>query len=146
MPLKKHEYYIGIDTGDHTGYAVWHRPSRQLLTVESTKIHRALQWVLDLKAREFDLFLRVEDARLRKWIKPYGDIRRELGRREGAGSIKRDANIWEDFLIDFGIPFELVAPKDNFTKMSYDYFTRMTSWAKPADGHAIDAAMLVYGL
>lgn len=144
--MRKYEYYIGIDTGVVTGYAEWHKPSRTLLRVESTMIHRAMERVKHLKDSGFDLFVRLEDARLRKWIPRMETDSRERGRREGAGSVKRDASVWEDYLTDLGIPFELVAPRYNKTKVTHDYFVRLTRWNKPTNEHGRDAATLVFGL
>ena len=144
--MRKYDYYIGIDTGVTTGYAEWHKPSRTLLRLEAMMIHRAMERVKHLKDTGIDLFVRLEDARLRKWIPQMESDSRERGRREGAGSVKRDASIWEDFLVDLGVPFELVAPKNNKTKVTHDYFVRLTRWTKPTNEHARDAAMLVFGL
>jgi len=137
---------IGIDTGVNTGYAVYSRPEKRLLEVASMKIHQALEKVLIMK-RWYgpQLLVRLEDARLRKWIPRQKTESAERGRREGAGSVKRDASIWEDFLTDQGIFFELVPPRNNRTKVTQAYFARITGWVAQANGHGRDAAMLVYG-
>ena len=85
-----------------------------------------------------------EDARQRKWF-PKMTAARDRARLQGAGSVKRDANIWEDALSDWGIPYEAKAPKNNITKMNAEYFARLTGWAHRCSEHARDAAMLVYG-
>ena len=68
-----------------------------------------------------------------------------MGRRQGAGSVKRDSQIWEDFLSDNGIRFEMRAPKNNTTKLSADVFKALTKWPKRTNSHERDAAMLVFG-
>lgn len=145
--MKPKEIQIGIDTGATTGFAVWNRKTRKLQSVTSLKIHRAMEAVLRYHEQNpYQVKVRIEDARLRKWIPLQGDVKKELGRREGAGSIKRDATIWEDFCTDHGIEFEMVAPKNNKTKWKADHFNRVTGWDKETNEHGRDAAMLVFGI
>lgn len=91
------------------------------------------------------VFIRVEDARLRKWIPYQKNEKAEAGRREGAGSVKRDAKIWEDFLTDIGADFEMVAPKNNKTKVTAAFFKKLTGYQGKTNEHERDAAMLVVG-
>jgi len=74
------------------------------------------------------------------------NVTRELGRREGAGYVKAHAAIWDDFLKDLGVDYEMVAPKNNKTKVSAPYFKSLTGYQKPTNEHGRDACMLVYGL
>jgi hypothetical protein len=131
---------IGIDSGTDTGFAVWDREKKVLIEVGTYKIHNAMTAVLDYFRSDPTILVRVEDARKRKWFGKSG--REQL---QGAGSIKRDAVIWEDFLTDHKIPFEMVPPKNNKTKMNADYFRRVTGWDKRTSNHARDAAMLCFG-
>src|SRR4051794_22670645 len=111
---KQYRYLIGIDTGTTTGIAVWDKAQKKLTGVEALKIHEAIVRVQILaQDNPGQVFVRVEDARKRQW---FGKSDRE--KLQGAGSIKRDAVIWEDFLKDLQISFELVAPKNNKTKVS----------------------------
>jgi len=127
---------IGIDTGVVTGLSIWNQSNKELTFVGSMMIHQALNTVLSNK-NQIKL-VRVEDARLRKFI---------TGGREklqGAGSIKRDAKIWEDFLTDHKIPFQMVAPKNNRTKLDQIAFTKITGWEWKTNEHARDSGMLVF--
>ena len=139
--------YIGIDTGVNTGIAVWDCDKQQFDSIETVKIHTALLAVKNIVLANpyTEVVVRFEDARQRRWIPDTHDIRREMGRRQGAGSVKRDCQIWEDFLSDNGIRFEARAPKNNATKMNADYFKALTKWPKRVSNHARDAAMLVFG-
>jgi len=92
-----------------------------------------------------ELFVRLEDARQRKWIPKQKDEKAERGRNRGAGSVMRDAQIWEEFLDKYRIPYELVAPKNNKTKLKADYFKKITGWSLGTNEHGRDAAMLVFG-
>lgn len=138
--MRKYEYYIGIDPGVTTGVALWEKSTRQLLQVQSMPIHDALEKVKNL-AHGLNALVRIEDARKRRW---FGNTGSEVWK--GAGSIMRDCKIWEDFLTDRHIDFELVAPRHNKTKVTHDYFVRLTKWTKPTNEHARDAALLVFGL
>ena len=97
------------------------------------------------KANPGEVRARVEDARQRKWIPNMGSFRNEIGRAKGAGSVERDCSIWEDFLADIGIPCEMVAPKNNVTKLRQEAFSNLTGWTQRTNEHERDAAMLVFG-
>lgn len=149
MLLKPSDYrfYIGIDSGKNTGFAIWDRQEKNLIRVETMFIHQAMFLVHSLTSwQEIDgvvdgkYFVRVEDARLRTWFPK--DVGKD--QLQGAGSIKRDATIWEDFLADYKIPYQMVAPKKNKTKMEESYFKQLTGWKKRTSQHARDAAMLVF--
>ena len=139
--------YVGIDTGTHTGYAVWDSTSKELKECTSLMIHQAMEKVRRLH-REYgsDLLVRIEDPRQRTWFGTERMSRDEERKRlQGVGSVKRDASIWEDYLSDAGIRFQMVAPKHNATKMSAEYFKAVTKWTARTNEHGRDAAMLVFG-
>lgn len=131
--------YIGIDTGVNTGVAVWCDESKELKTVFTTSILEAMQFVL--KHLETDFALIIEDARKRKW---YGN--NAEAKKQGAGSIKRDCQIWEEFVLLYGIQdkTQFVPPIENFTKLDKDTFKRLTGWQARTNEHSRDAAMLVF--
>ena len=138
--------WIGIDTGVHTGLAIWDGKGRRFLSIELLKIHRAMDVVEALaKAHPGAVRARVEDARQRKWIPNMGSIRNEIGRAKGAGSVERDCSIWEDFLTDINVPCEMVAPRNNVTKLRQEAFANLTGWSQRTNEHERDAAMLVFG-
>lgn len=140
--------WIGIDTGVHTGLAVWDAQAGVLTEVTCLPIHAALLRVRELADRfgmnGYGVAVVFEDARLRKW---YGRHTAEKDRAmlQGAGSVKRDSAIWEDALRDWGIPFVAKAPKDNITKLSAQAFAKITGWTLRTNEHGRDAAMLVFG-
>lgn len=133
---------IGIDPGVTTGISFWDTRMKALTSVRSASFLEALD-LIDLLLVTYDreqLLVRFEDARLRKWFGKSG--REQL---QGAGSIKRDCSLWEDYLTKEGIPFEKVAPKDNKTKLNAVAFKSITGWAKATNEHSRDSAMLCYG-
>ena len=137
--------YIGIDTGVNTGVAVWSCRSKRLLEVETMKIHEAMKLVRQYKTSADAGFYKgilvcVEDARLRKWFGKNSNAK-----LQGAGSIKRDAKIWEDYLIDMEIDFKLICPSKGMTKMKAEPFKKLTGWKGKTNSHSRDAALLVFG-
>ena len=64
---------------------------------------------------------------------------------QGAGSVKRDCSIWEDFCKDYGIPFWAKPPVKGATKVSADYFKMVSHYQGRTSEHSRDAAMLVIG-
>ena len=142
--------YIGIDPGVKTGVAVWDNRQRTFLQIETVKIHRAMELVRLYKHKAADvgtkLIVRVEDARQRKWFeRKYDKKGEEENVLQGAGSIKRDSKIWDDYLSDMGVEYQMVAPKGGMTKYTKERFQALTGWKKPTNEHNRDAAMLVFG-
>lgn len=133
---------IGIDTGVNTGFAVAADRGNggQLEQVESLSItqamlkvqHQVQTWGIQ------NVCLYIEDARQRTWF---------TGGREkaqGVGSVKRDAQIWEDWCKEQGFKFLMIHPAANATKKKATDFKRMTGWVGRTNEHARDAAMLVF--
>ena len=133
---------IGIDPGTHTGVAVWDTREGKFLSLETLWIHDALFYVKRL-SEEYRGQIQVvfEDARQRTWFGK-GDVSAKL---QGAGSVKRDCSIWEDFCTDYGIPFRAVPPVKGATKVTPTYFKMISGWTDRTSEHSRDAAMLVIG-
>ena len=132
---------IGIDPGVNTGFSV--SENGKLTRVESMRIDQALNEV-DVydclcRARGNSLIIYVEDARKRGC-----DPKTSAVKAQGAGSVKRDSKIWEDFLTGHGINFVLVPPQQNNTKLTADQFKKITKWQGRTNEHARDAAMLIF--
>lgn len=130
--------YIGIDCGVHTGIAVWDTKERKFLQVDTMMIHQAMKLVESYCSD--NLCVVFEDARLRKWYT--GDVN---AKAQGAGSVKRDCSIWEDFLYESGIHYLKVPPQKGMTKWDARFFKQMTGWKERTSNHARDAAVLVFG-
>lgn len=139
--------YVGVDTGVNTGFSEYDSKKRCLLSVCSLPIHKAMERVKVLHdLHKEEMVVRVEDPRQRKWFGTERMTREEERKKlQGVGSVKRDATIWEDFLKDLGVRFEMVAPKMNVTKLTQETFKRYTGWSSKTNEHGRDAAMLIYG-
>lgn len=133
---------IGIDTGVNTGFAVAIDSGNggDLQKVECVSITQAMANINELVVEhgKENLKLYIEDARLRTWF---------TGGREkaqGVGSVKRDAQIWEDWCREQGLNYLMIHPEANATKTKADVFKKRTGWTGRTNEHARDAAMLVF--
>lgn len=133
-------FYIGIDPGTHTGMAVWDSKEGKFLSLETLPIHRAMVEVMNLRIGR-EILVVFEDARQRKW---YGKGDTDA-KKQGAGSVKRDCSIWEDFCKDYGIPFRAIPPVKGATKITPEYFKLISHYQGRTSEHSRDAAMLVIG-
>lgn len=130
---------IGIDPGVNTGFAIWNSELKAFKWIGKLSITEAMDYVVRF-AKDEQIAVYVEDARKRTW---FGSSGREV--LQGAGSVKRDCKIWEDFLKEKGIEFHLVAPKNNKTKLNDEQFRKLTGYETRVNQHARDAGMLVFG-
>ena len=127
----------GVDPGVKTGVAIWNYEQQRFLSIETFNIIEAMRRLLYFSEHLGGIIF--EDARLRG-----GKPGKE--RLQGAGSIKRDSKIWEEFCKCYLIPFQPVKPTSGNTKWKADYFKRITGWDKRTSEHSRDAAVLVFGM
>lgn len=141
ISIKKFRYYIGIDPGTNTGFAVWDRQEKKLIEVSSYKIHEAMARVRLLNFKfPGEIFAVVEDARKRKFF--HGEDM--SAKAQGAGSVKRDSSIWDDYLSDLEVDYEMKAPGKTSNSIDSRTFNSLTHWNKQTSNHARDAALLVF--
>ena len=111
--------------------------------MESMTITQAMRLIQDFDNKRGIVKLYIEDAR--KWIGFHGKTKATQARIQGAGSVKRDAKIWEDWCKENGYEVVFVKPMGKGLKKSADEFKRITGWQGRTNEHARDAAMIVYG-
>ncbi len=135
---------VGIDTGVKTGISV--SLNGVLQKVESMTITQAMVYVLQYCPQQ-DTKLYIEDARL------WNGRSRNLGiteaklkaKAQGAGSVKRDAQIWEDWCNENGYEYLMIAPSAKGAKINDKDFKCITGWQGRTNEHARDSAMLIFG-
>jgi len=136
---------VGIDPGVHTGLAVWDTSSRQFLDIRCSGIVDAMRYLHELQQERGIGLIVFEDARQRKWIPREKDLSEFRGRAMGAGSVKRDCSIWEEWCETFAIDYVKTAPKNGMTKLTDRAFCGITGYDRRTNNHGRDAAMLVFG-
>lgn len=132
---------IGIDPGTNTGIAVKNLHTGNFLNIETLSILDAQNIVLELLMQhgKENIYLIFEDARKRKW---FGNAGRE--KLQGAGSIKRDCSIWQEFCEKYLEHWIAQQPRKGSTKIPVKQFKVLTGWKGRTTEHARDAAMLIH--
>jgi len=132
---------VGVDPGVNTGLALWDIDAQALTEVSSTGIVDAMLRVRSLSLTGSLHCVVFEDARLRTW---FGTKGREA--LQGAGSVKRDCQVWVEWLTTLGCAYRGVSPKNKGAKLNAAQFERLTNWEGRTNEHGRDAALLVLGL
>ena len=135
---------IGIDPGLNTGLAVWDTSSRQFLEIRCSGIVDAMDYLDRLRAEKGIGLVVFEDARQRTWIPRERDLAQMKGRAMGAGSVKRDCSIWEEWCKARQVQYIASRPKNGMTKLTDAYFRGITGYDRRTNEHGRDAAMLVF--
>lgn len=97
---KKEYIVIGIDVGVNTGIAVWSITNKKFINITSMSILNAFDYVLECKEKYNLHKIYIEDPR---------QVRYNTSKlkAQGAGSVKRDAGIWDEFVTRNGISLYL---------------------------------------
>lgn len=135
--------WFGIDPGVNTGLALVQ--DGQLKVVETVTIVQAMGRVLAAFNTCQPITVVFEDARQRQWLPRERNASEYRGKLMGAGSIKRDCEIWEEFCKQYDIKCIAVRPRPGMTKWNAETFARVTGYKGRTSNHARDAALLVFG-
>ena len=87
-------YYIGIDPGVSTGLAIWDAYNEKWEGIFTLNIIKSMEKVLKYHNKETLSEVVCEDARLVRY-------KTDPIKAQGAGSIKRDCKVWEEFFVPF---------------------------------------------
>ena len=136
---------VGIDPGVNTGLAVWDTSARQFLDIRCSGIVDAMDYLRRLREERTIGLIVFEDARKRKWIPREKDLSEFRGRAMGAGSVKRDSAIWEEWCETYCIDYVAAPPRQGMTKWTDLAFRGVTGYDRRTNNHGRDAAMLVFG-
>jgi hypothetical protein len=132
-------YEIGIDPGTKTGISIVE--NGVLISVQTCGIIKAMAIIRDIfESGNRNFALHVENPNFRKH---FGQTGRE--KLQGAGSIKRDFAIWQEFADSLGIPLHPVAPAaigSQFDNVAV--FQAATGWKGVTSQHARDAVKIVF--
>jgi hypothetical protein len=139
---KPYQVVIGIDSGTKTGFAQYDKRQKRFTVIETVKIHTAMFRIRELHAAGTPLLVVVEDARQATFNRSNS---KDMHRAQGAGSVKRDAAIWQDFLDDENIQYLLRRPDKAKTKWPAKVFQQATGFTGRTSEHARDAAIMILG-
>ena len=131
---------IGIDPGKITGYGMWEPTRKELISVGSDSMLKVMNLVL-FHCKEQEHLIVIEDARLRK---KFNKSEWNPKRLQGAGSIRRDCSLWEEFCQENDLNYVMKHPRN--TKWSAETFQRLTKWEGRTNSHARDAVLLVWNM
>lgn len=127
--ITSEDVVVGIDPGVTTGFAVWSLSGDNLTACDSFGIVEAMARTLE----ERPALLVVEDARMRGG-RPQASM--------GAGSVRRDCSIWQEWAEHHQIPVKFISPADKGAKLSAAQFQALTGWSEGLNEHARDAAAI----
>jgi len=130
--------FIGIDPGVNTGISVWHKSEKKFSILQKTSIIDSFEIVKGIYEfnKDKEITVIIEDARQRS-----GSVETRLG----AGSVRRDCQIWEEFLKYNNFRnFRFQKPIKGMTKLSREQFKKITG-VDCGNEHARDAGMIVFG-
>ena len=135
---------IGIDPGTNTGITVYDCEKKEYIICETMLITNAVMIVEKIISTRSPVLITVEDARAIS-----GDPSKKLG----AGSIRRDCSIWEDYLNEKssiasnGVFYRFVKPlKNPYLKMEptkWLAFSKYKGKRLPSE-HARDSATYIF--
>lgn len=134
MSEKIKRVIIGIDPGVKTGVAVYDLLEREFISLDTLSILKAIELVKMYKP--VSKVVLVEDARQVQY-------KTDRVKAQGAGSIKRDCKIWEEFLVSENMESAFLRPSKKITKLDESLFKRLSGWTKRTSNHARDAGMIV---
>jgi hypothetical protein len=133
---------VGIDPGVSTGFAIWSKKEQKMLDVATLSITEAMTRVRLMHEVGSLHSVVFEDARLRTGY--FGE--RAAAKQQGAGSIKRDCSIWQEFVEGLiGVPLLPVSPRSKGAKVDAQRFATLSGWHGRTSEHGRDAGMLVLG-
>lgn len=141
---KDFDIVVAIDPGTTTGFSVYSKKDKKWLMCEQMLIHEAIfsiRTMVELNIGN-EIHIIVEDAR---------NISGLYKNKLGAGSIRRDCSIWEDYLDSIkkhwkNVHTSYVRPTGNrFLKMDADAWAKYAKWDKKIPGeHARDSATYLF--
>jgi hypothetical protein len=166
MAHSKYKLYIGIDCGNNTGFAVWHSNKKEFLEIGSCTFWESIDKIIEyclLSNILYDIVFIIEDVvahsstfgATKTYQSTQGNHNQKIGavckQAERVGSVKDKTTLTLEFLerqqkLSDNLTIKKIPPtKASGTKVSAEYFNKLTGWDKRSNEHGRDAAMLVFG-
>ena len=155
-------YYIGIDAGNYTGFAVWNSRVKKFRELDTYNFWQAIQRLTEygnlINKGEAKVTVVIEDVTQNSPVffakKTYSDVvgthEQKLGavcmQAQRVGSVKEKTTLIIEFCEMWKIPIIKQRPtKGSLTKMKADKFKDMTGFEGRTSEHSRDSALLVFG-
>lgn len=161
------ELIIGIDPGRKTGFAVWDTSEKEFSELRKTTFWDAIRKIQNYN-ENYKIGIIIEDLKSKKGVfggKMIDGVKRIIasggnmfkignscahygaGVGDGIGAVRRECELFIEWVKTSGIPHELKPPTDKSkTKLSHKEFVLITKYkGKQTNEHSRDAGMLVYG-
>lgn len=131
--------HVGIDPGKNTGMAVVE--DGKYYAIRTCTIVEAMLHIVHVLDGEYtEIHLHVENPNFRKY---FGNTGRE--KLQGAGSIKRDYSIWQEFADHHRFMLHPVSPASIGSEFDNEaVFKAATGWTAKTSVHARDAAKILF--
>lgn len=143
----KPRYYIGVDPGRKTGYALWDSEKRKLVEIYTWTFWRLFDYVHPRFNPDNTAIVIEDPSQNRPTFYREGATRREMEKiSQNVGANKEHAILLIERFESLGFEVLRVRPsKKTQTKLTAKAFERITGYSERTSEHARDAAMLVYG-
>jgi hypothetical protein len=135
---------IGIDPGTNTGITVYDCEKKEYIACDTMLITNAIFLVEKIISQRSPVLITVEDSR---------SISGDASKKLGAGSIRRDCSIWEDYLNEKssiasnGVFYRFVKPTKNpYLKIPILQWMTISKYkgSKRPSEHARDSATYIF--
>lgn len=143
--MDKPRYYLGIDAGLNTGYALWDSQERKFVEMGTSNFWELIK---EMDTHRHNTQFVIEDPNLNKPIfmerHANSSGREVLKIAQNVGSNKREASLIIEYCKREKLNHVVVQPTTS--KWTADYFKKLSKWQGRTSQHARDAAKLVIGL
>lgn len=154
-------YYIGVDAGNYTGFAVWNSVAKKFRELDTYNFWQTIQRLTEygnlMNKGQAMVTVVIEDVTQNSPVffaeKTYSNTEGEHKQKLGAvcmqaqrvGSVKEKTTLMIEFCEMWKIPIIKQRPtKGSLTKMKADKFKDMTGFEGRTSEHSRDAAMLCF--
>lgn len=147
VSFRKYSLVIGIDPGTNTGFTAFNCDKKEYIHCDTLSIHQAIfriEKMIEMSNMPKGMLIIVEDSR---------GISGPNEKKLGAGSIRRDCSIWEEYLTELikksgkDISFQFIRPTNNrYLKMPPQEWVKYAkfTWTKIPSEHARDSATYLF--
>lgn len=142
----KKRFYIGIDPGVNTGYALWDSKQGKFDMVSTITFWGAILLLEVAMIVKEQHCIVIEDPNLNRptFDRPGQNTFVMKKIAQNVGSNKRDAQLLIEWCESNG--FEVVRVKPSTAKWDKNTFIRITKWERTTNEHGRDAAKLIFGM